>query len=263
MIIYQVDAFTSTPFSGNPAGVVPLQESYSDPLLLSIAWEINCSETAYYTKMKDGAFSLRWFTPVAEVELCGHATIATAHILWETGEVMHRAPITFRTLSGELLARWHDDWIIIDFPAERETAVETPPLLTRALGVQPLYVGKNRFDYLVELESEEAVRACQPDSILLRQLPCRGVCITSRSSSGEFDFLSRFFAPSLNIIEDPVTGSAHCCLGPYWQRKLGKDSLIAFQASPRGGVVKMTMQGDRVLLGGQAVTVLRGEMDFV
>ena len=195
------------------------------------------------------------------MELCGHATLASAHVLWEEGHLKSGDPARFHTRSGLLTANLDKGWIEMDFPAEPEVETEPPPLLAQALGgVKPAYVGKNRFDYLVEVESEETLRAMRPDFSLLRDIPTRGVIVTSRPSSAGFDFVSRFFAPRVGIDEDLVTGSAHCCLGPFWRHRLGKSDLVAYQASARGGVVRVRVRGDRTHLAGQAVTVLRREL---
>jgi PhzF family phenazine biosynthesis protein len=236
----------------------------------AVAREMNLSETAFVSP-RDGAgrpaageFDLRWFTPAVEVALCGHATLASAHVLWETGRVPPDRVIRFHTRSGVLTARRGEEreggWIELDFPAKPPVAAEAPAALVDALGTAPVWVGQNRMDYLLELESEEAVRKVDPDFRLLKSLPVRGVIVTARSRSPEFDFVSRFFAPGAGIDEDPVTGSAHCCLGPYWQGRLGKPDFLARQVSARGGVVRVGCRGQRVLLGGQAVTVLKGEL---
>ena len=257
--IIQVDAFTSTPFSGNPAAVCILKEAAGDVWMRNVAREMNLSETAFLYPHK-GEFSLRWFTPAVEVALCGHATLASAHVLWEDGHLESGQQAHFRTMSGLLTAERKGDWIELDFPAVRVEDADPPPGLIEALGLEARYVGKNKFDYLIEAESEEAVRKATPDFTRLRQVHARGVIITSRSDSPEFDFVSRFFAPGSGIDEDPVTGSAHCALGPYWGKHLQRREFVAYQASQRGGVVRVGMEGDRVKLGGQAVTVLRGEL---
>ncbi|MFQ5779037.1 MAG: PhzF family phenazine biosynthesis protein [Terriglobia bacterium] len=257
--ILHVDAFTSKPFAGNPAAICLLPEPRSEDWMRSVAGEMNLSETAFLLRQADG-FKLRWFTPKVEAELCGHATLASAHALWEWGELEAGAQARFHTRSGLLTAERKGDWIELNFPAEREQPAPAPPELARALGAQPTYVGKNRMDYLVEVESEEVVRALRPDFALLERVAARGVIVTSRSASSEFDFVSRFFGPQSGVPEDPVTGSAHCCLGPYWQKKLNKGEFVAYQASARGGLVRVRLEGDRVRLGGQAVTVLRGEL---
>ncbi len=259
MKIFQVDAFASKPFSGNPAAVCILAGSRPDEWMKNVAAEMNLSETAFLLQHEKG-FDLRWFTPTVEVDLCGHATLASAHILWEQGYLKLGEQARFHTRSGLLTADRKGEWIELNFPAEPEAAAQPPGELLEGLGVTPLYVGKNRMDYLVEVASEEELRALRPDLALLAKLPVRGIMVTSRSASKEYDFVSRFFGPAAGIGEDPVTGSAHCCLGPYWQKKLNKNEFLAYQASARGGVVKVRVEGERVCLGGQAVTVLEGEL---
>lgn len=256
--ITQVDAFTNRAFAGNPAAVCLLPAPRSESWMQNVAREMNLSETAFLVQQDDG-FNLRWFTPAVEVELCGHATLASAHVLWEEKHLRPDEPARFYTRSGLLTAERSGDWIELNFPAKREEPTTPPADLERALGVHAKYVGRNQFDYLVEVESEDLVRNMRPDFTLLRSIPVRGVIVTSRAQSPEFDFVSRFFAPSSGIDEDPVTGSAHCCLGPFWKTHLHKDEFVAYQASARGGMVRLRLQGDRVILGGQAVTVLRGE----
>lgn len=258
--IVQVDAFTATPFTGNPAAVCVLASSAGEPWMRAVAREMNLSETAFLHREDDG-YRLRWFTPTVEVALCGHATLAAAHVLWEDGHLPAGSVARFQTLSGPLTAARRDDWIEMDFPAKQVVPAAPPPELLAALGgEQVLSVGKNQFDYLVEFGSEAAVRALQPDHGRLRRLPVRGVIVTARSERPEFDFVSRFFAPGSGIDEDPVTGSAHAALGPYWAAKLGRAALTGYQASPRGGVVRVRPQGERVMLAGQAVTVMRAEL---
>lgn len=257
--IVQVDAFTATPFAGNPAAVCVLPQPREDHWMQEVAREMNLAETAFLTRQADG-FNLRWFTPVVEVDLCGHATLASAHALWETGELAPGELARFHTRSGLLLAERRGAWIEMDFPATPAEAASAPPGLLSALGVTAIYVGKNQFEYLVEVESEEIVRGIRPDFSRLLTVDARGVIVTSRASTQGYDFVSRYFAPHVGIPEDPVTGSAHCCLAPYWGSKLGKDQMVGYQASPRGGVVRVHPSGDRVFLGGQAVTVLRGEL---
>jgi PhzF family phenazine biosynthesis protein len=259
LAIFQVDAFTDKPFAGNPAAVCILPEPREARWMQSVAAEMNLSETAFLLKETDG-FNLRWFTPTTEVDLCGHATLASAHVLWEAGYLKPDQQARFWTRSGLLTAEREGDWMELDFPAEPENPATSPSGLARALGVAPRYVGKNRFDYLVEMDSEETVRNVKPDFGLLAEIPARGVIVTSRAITPGFDFVSRFFAPRAGINEDPVTGSAHCCLGPFWSTRLGKSEFLAYQASARGGVVRVRMGGQRVHLGGQAVTVLRGEL---
>jgi len=257
--IVQVDVFTSRPFTGNPAAVCVHQAPPTDQWMRDVAREMNLSETAFLTPRDDG-YNLRWFTPAVEVELCGHATIASAHVLWEDGHLPSGRQARFHTRSGLLLADRRGEWIELDFPAKVASPAEPPPDLLPALGVQAQFVARNQFDYLVEVESEETLRAMTPDFTALRKVPVRGVIVTARPSSTEFDFVSRFFAPAAGVDEDPVTGSAHCALGPYWAERLGKRQFTAWQASARGGVVRVRLSGDRVILGGQAVTVMRGEL---
>jgi PhzF family phenazine biosynthesis protein len=257
--IVQVDAFTSEPFAGNPAAVCVLPEPRDAAWMQLVAREMNLAETAFLDRAPDG-FNLRWFTPTVEVDLCGHATLASAHVLWETGQVEATEPIRFHTRSGVLTAVRRDDWIELDFPVTPEQPVEIPSALVEALGVLPRYVGRSRFDYLVELDSEEAVRHVRPDFGRLRAISARGIIVTSRSSTPGCDIVSRFFAPASGIDEDPVTGSSHSCLAHFWSSRLQKDRFVARQLSERGGLLKVQLDGDRVRLSGQAVTVLRGEL---
>jgi PhzF family phenazine biosynthesis protein len=255
--VVTVDAFTAHPFAGNPAAVCVLSAPKPDEWMRNVAREMNLSETAFLHPIEDG-YSLRWLTPSVEVALCGHATLASAHVLWEDGHIKHHYPARFNTKSGWLTCERRGDWIEMDFPAKKEEPAEAPPQLAEALGVDLKYVGKNQFDYLVEVADEATLRALNPNHHLLRQLPVRGIIATSASS--EYDFVSRFFAPGSGIDEDPVTGSAHTALAPYWGKKLGKTEMTGYQASARGGIVKVRLNGDRVILCGQAVTMLRGEL---
>lgn len=258
--IIQVDAFTNRPFAGNPAAVCVLPSPAPEDWMRNVAREMNLSETAFLVP-RDGSFHLRWLTPAVEVELCGHATVASAHVLWEDGHLPPGQQARFHTRSGLLLADRRGDWIELDFPAKLVAPAEAPAELLPALGVaHAAFVGKNVFDYLVEVDSEATLRALDPDHSMLRKLPVRGVIVTAPSASPEFDFVSRFFAPGSGVDEDPVTGSSHCALAPYWGRRLGKTSMTAFQASARGGVVRTRLAGDRVILGGQAVTVMTAEL---
>jgi PhzF family phenazine biosynthesis protein len=258
--IIQVDAFTNRPFAGNPAAVCVLPSSPPEDWMRNVAREMNLSETAFLTPAGDG-YRLRWFTPAVEVELCGHATVASAHVLWEDGHLLAGVQARFHTRSGLLTADKRGEWIELDFPATHAELAEAPAGLLEALGTEAQFVGKNRFDYLVRVASERILRGLTPDHTGLRKIPVRGVIVTARSETPEFDFVSRFFAPGSGVDEDPVTGSAHCALGPYWSKELGKEQLTAYQASARGGVVRVMVKGSRVLLGGQAVTVLRGELE--
>jgi len=257
--IYQVDSFTDKPFAGNPAGVCLLPEAKSEKWMQDVAREMNLAETAFLVKQTDG-YHLRWFTPAKEVDLCGHATLASAHILWETGQLPSNQEARFNTKSGLLTAKQNGKLIEMNFPATPDVPAELPPGLLQALGVKAKYAGKSRFDYLIEVESEDVVRGLNPDFGQIKKLPVRGVIVTSLASSSDYDVVSRFFAPAAGIDEDPVTGSAHCTLGPFWSKRLGKDSLVAYQASPRGGIVRVRTAGERVFLGGQAVKVLTCEL---
>jgi PhzF family phenazine biosynthesis protein len=258
--IVQVDAFTDRPFAGNPAGVCVLQTARPDQWMRDVAREMNLSETAFLVPQEDG-YHLRWLTPAVEVDLCGHATVASAHVLWEDGHLPPGKQARFHTRSGLLTADRSGEWIELNFPAKIAEAAEAPAGLLDGLGVaRACFVGRNAWDYLVEVDSEETLRGLTPDHTALRKIPVRGVIVTARPAPATFDFVSRFFAPGSGIDEDPVTGSAHTALGPYWAGKLGKKEFTAYQASARGGVVRVRLDGDRVILGGQAVTVMTGEL---
>ena len=260
--LFQVDAFTDTPFAGNPAAVCLLDHARDADWMQRVAREMNLSETAFLQRRGDG-FDLRWFTPTHEVDLCGHATLASAHVLWTEGWLESGETARFHTRSGELSARRRDRWIQMDFPADPPEDTALPDVLTEALDVAPLYGGRSARDYLVLVESEDAVRAVQPDMARLNECETRGVIVTAPAASGDYDFVSRFFAPQVGVPEDPVTGSAHCCLGPYWAQRLGKTALVGRQVSARGGTVKIQLDAPnapRVALSGQAVTVLRAEL---
>jgi len=255
-----VDAFTSEPFRGNPAGVVFLPKDREEKWMQSLASELKHSETAFLVEEGEG-YHLRWFTPYREVELCGHATLASAHALWETKRLGKDKEARFRTRSGILTAKNQGSGIEMDFPCEAAATVAAesiPAGLIDALGASAQFVGKNRMDYLLELEDEGAVRELKPDFRRLSATETRGIIVTAASRSTGYDFVSRFFAPAFGIDEDPVTGSAHCCLAPYWGGKLKKSELVGYQASARGGTVKVIARGDRVGLVGAAVTVFRG-----
>jgi PhzF family phenazine biosynthesis protein len=256
----QIDAFTAEPFTGNPAAVCVLPAPRDADWMQAVAREMNLSETAFLVGRDDGDFDLRWFTPAVEVELCGHATLASAHALWEEGHLPREATARFHTQSGVLTAERRDDWIELNFPATPDERTDAPAGLAQALGADPVYVGRSRFDLLVDVGDEHAVRRMTPDFGALRALPVRGVIVTSRASTTGLDFVSRFFAPASGIDEDPVTGSAHCCLTPYWHRKLGRSSFVARQVSSRAGVLRLQLDGDRVRLQGQAVTVMKGHL---
>jgi len=258
--IYQVDAFTDKPFFGNPAGVCVLTEQVTDEWMQKVAMEMNLSETAFLLK-QDNGYNLRWFTPTIEVDLCGHATLASTHILWEQNYLPENEEARFYTKSGLLTAKKIDNgWTELNFPSEPDNETISPKGLLESLGVQAKYVGKNRLDYIVEVSSEEEVRNLKPDFNTLGKIPCTGIIVTSISASKEYDFISRVFAPSVGINEDPVTGSAHCCLAPYWKKRLNKNQFIARQVSERGGILTVRLEDDRVYIGGQAVTVLKAEL---
>lgn len=258
---FQVDAFTIQPFKGNPAAVCLLNEPKEDEWLQQVAREMNVSETAFLIKREEG-YSLRWFTPVAEVDLCGHATLASAHTLWENGFLNEEKEARFITKSGLLTAKQtSNNWIELNFPAEPVMETVAPPGLLEGLGLGEVkFVGKNRMDYLVEAETEEEVKSLRPNWTLLEELGGRGIIVTSQSLGNSYDFISRAFFPAIGINEDPVTGSAHCGLGPYWETQLNKSNFYAYQASQRGGNLKVHVRDDRVLLSGQAVTVMKGDV---
>jgi PhzF family phenazine biosynthesis protein len=255
--LFHVDAFTDRPFAGNPAAVCLLPSWKEDRWLQGIAAEMNLSETAFLVKQRDH-FDLRWFTPKLEVDLCGHATLASAHVLWTRGQAGDE--IRFSTKSGVLRAIRRADHIDLDFPLKPEEPAPAPPGLLEALGVHAEYVGKNQFDYLVHVEPEAALRRISPDFKRLAAVPVRGIIVTSRSSDPRFDFVSRFFAPGSGVDEDPVTGSAHCCLGAFWRTRLGRSEFVAYQASARGGVVKVRVTNERAFLGGSALIVAEGRL---
>jgi PhzF family phenazine biosynthesis protein len=225
----------------------------------AVAAELRQPATAFVWA-DGGAFGLRWFVAAAELTLCGHGTMAAAHVLWEAGRLLVDAPAHFETVSGQLVARRDGDLIALDFPAERARPVAPPPHLLEALGVEPRAVTRGSLDYLVELGSEDEIRAVSPDFARLRQVETRGVIVTAPARTGEYDCVSRFFAPRFGLDEDAVTGSAHCAIGPYWAERLGQTMLRAYQASARGGVLRVKVDGSRVELAGRALTVLRGEL---
>jgi PhzF family phenazine biosynthesis protein len=259
--IFQVDSFTNHPFAGNPAGVCLLERAAAEDWMQKFAAEMNLSETAFLVP-RDRRFDLRWFTPTTEVELCGHATLASAHILWETGVLAADSPAIFETLSGTLTAVKLHENIKLDFPSKPPESVASDPGISSALAVDALFIGKSNLDYFIEIKSESQLRSLQPDLSALKKLDLRGVIVTALSNEPQYDFISRFFAPGAGINEDPVTGSAHCCLAPYWGQKLGKSKMLGYQASLRGGAVQVELQGDRVQLGGEAVTVFSGTLNI-
>ncbi|MEI6246874.1 MAG: PhzF family phenazine biosynthesis protein [Acidobacteriota bacterium] len=260
--LLQIDAFTSEAFRGNPAAVCLLDAPRADDWMQKVAAEMNLSETAFVEPRADG-FNLRWFTPIAEVTLCGHATLAAAHALWETGRLPLTELARFHTRSGLLTARHDGNWIELNFPVVAPEPVTPPVGLLEGLGLTPnevRYVGRGGTDYLVEVDTEATVRDLHPDFQRLVGVECRGVTVTAASVDGACDFVSRFFAPKVGVNEDPVTGSAHCRLVPYWSARLGRVEMLAHQVSARGGVLLVKLDGDRVRMGGQAVTIVRGEL---
>ena len=266
--IIQVDAFTDRPFGGNPAAVCVLDGPRDDVWMQHVAREMNLSETAFLYREAGGrpdptssTFRLRWFTPAVEVDLCGHATLATAHVLWTEGHIAVASPATFETKSGRVVAEQRDGWITLDFPSLplNPEPVDTDPFV-EALGAPIVFAARTRFDLLAQVETEAILRALKPDFGRIAALRVRGLIVTARASTEGFDFVSRFFAPSVGIDEDPVCGSAHCSMGPFWRDRLGKTDMLAYQASLRGGVIRVGVRGDRVKLGGQAVSVLKCEL---
>jgi PhzF family phenazine biosynthesis protein len=257
--IWQVDAFTDRPFSGNPAAVCFLDEDRESFWMQSVAAEMNLSETAFVRRIADG-FQLRWFTPKVEVDLCGHATLASAFALWEAGLAQANEAIRFHTRSGVLMASRDGNRILLDFPAAPVSESVAAAGLLEALDVTSIFIGKTAFDtYLIEV-SPTAVRSLRPDFPELVKVPIHGVIVTAVSDDPRFDFISRFFAPGAGIDEDPVTGAAHCSLAPYWSKRLDKTEMVGFQASARGGIVHVRLLGERVILGGQAVLVFKGDL---
>ncbi len=255
--IIQVDAFTDKPFGGNPAAVCIMNAPADETWMQNVAMEMNLAETAFLHPENSG-YRLRWFTPNVEVELCGHATLASAHALWETGKLPPGEEARFHTLSGLLTARQEIGGIFMDFPATIAEECEIPDQMETIIGVRPIWVGRSKFDYLVVIDKEDDLRRMTPDMVAMGNIETRGIIVTARGT--DYDFVSRAFFPRLNINEDPVTGSAHCTLTPYWREVLGKDEMLAYQASARGGEVLVRQAGDRVILGGQAVTVMVGEL---
>jgi len=257
--LYLVDSFTNKAFAGNPAGVVMLDAPQSDHWMQRVAAEVNQAETAFLVSQQDG-FDLRWFTPTVEVDLCGHATLGSAHILWEEGYLPRTQEARFHTRSGILKATPDGEWITLDFPATPPEPCEIPDGLFRSLGLTSGSVLRSKFDYLVSIESADQVRRLAPDLAGVRKIPSRGVIVTAVSDRPDADFISRFFAPQFGVDEDPVTGSAHCALAPYWAERLGRKRLTGYQASLRGGFVRVEHAGDRVLLSGTAVTIYKATL---
>jgi PhzF family phenazine biosynthesis protein len=259
--IVQVDAFTDEPFRGNPAAVCLLREEATPEWMQAVAAEMNLSETAFVRRRAEGGFAIRWFTPTVEVPLCGHATLASAHAIWEEGLVSREQPITFHAHSGELAARREGHWICLNFPALPVQPADVPAGLAEALGCELRSVHRNRFGhYLVDADAAQIVRELRPDVAQLTNVGVGACIVTAPNQSGPSDFVSRVFVPEMGIAEDPVTGAAHCSLGPYWAERLGKTELVGHQVSKRGGIVRVRVLGDRVDLLGQGVTILRGEL---
>jgi len=258
-LIYHVDTFTTERFRGNPAAVCVLQEPREIAWMQCVAQEMNLSETAFAWP-EEGGFRLHFFTTTTEVKLSGHAALAAAHILWQLDRARSTERLQLQTRLGPLTAVHCGTWIELDLPADPPEPMAPIPALVQALGAYPCYLGRSRVDALYVIDSEKDLRALEPDLDALRKLPFRGICVSCRSEDPRYDFLSRFFAPASGIDEDPVTGSAHCTLGPYWGERLGKTDMVAFQASSRGGTIRLKLDGDRVILKGEAVTVLRGDL---
>lgn len=259
--LFQVDSFTEQPFRGNPAGVCLLESEERDAeWMQNVATEMNLSETAFLKPRSESGYDLRWFTPVAEVDLCGHATLASAHILWTTGACATDRAIEFETRSGKLITRLTDEGIQMDFPTQASEPAQPPEGLVESLGFSPLCVQRNATDYLLEIQDEKSLLNVEPNFSQLKKVEARGVIVTAPSDREGVDFVSRFFAPAHDIDEDPVTGSAHCCLAPFWSKRFERSELTGYQASARGGLVRVVDQGDRILLTGKAVTVFRGEL---
>jgi PhzF family phenazine biosynthesis protein len=258
--LFQVDAFSAEPFRGNPAAVCLLDAAVEASWMQAIAAEMNLAETAFVVPRADG-YDLRWFTPACEVDLCGHATLASAHVLWSTGRLAPGATARFLTKSGWLSAAQQGDLTELDFPATPPTdAPEAAAALAEAIGADVRWTGRSAFDLMARVDVAATVRRLTPDMPKVQAFPVRGVIVTAPGDDGRHDFVSRFFGPQSGVPEDPVTGSAHCALAPYWSAELGRDTLLGYQASPRGGSVRTRLSGDRVLLGGRAVTVFTGTL---
>lgn len=257
--LWIIDAFADAPFSGNPAAVCMLPGHRPDSWHHALAGEMNQAETAFLSR-KEGDWGLRWFTPRVEVDLCGHATLASAHFLWESGRLQRTTTARFHTRSGVLTAESDGDWIVLDFPETMPAEAPAPDGLAAAIGATPVWVGRSPFDVVVRLENADTVRSLTPDLGAISTIEARGVIVTAEGDARGVDFISRFFAPRVGVPEDPVTGSAHCALAPYWAKQLGRQALTGYQASPRGGIVRVETRGSRVMLAGKARTVVRGEL---
>lgn len=262
MRIYQADAFTDCLFKGNPAAICILEEDYDDVVLQSIAMEMNLSETAFIKQVSHNEFNLRWFTPKVEVSLCGHATLASAHILWENKIVEKNNIISFNTLSGNLIAKKKDDWIELDFPKGNLEKSNGDEFLLNAFSILPQNIYEDDIVYLLEFNDEKEISLLDPDFNVLKKARKEEIIVTSKSNSVKYDFVSRFFGPAIGVNEDPVTGSAHCYLAPYWIKKLNKDEVLGFQFSNRTGYVKCRLKENRVILQGKVKTVFSGAMEI-
>lgn len=260
MIVHEIHAFTAPGYRGNPAGVCLVSSGFTEKDMQSVARQMGLSETAFLVAEGPNRFHLRWFTPTTEVALCGHATLASAHWLWESGNASRQEPIEFMTMSGLLVTRPEGSVILMDFPAKPPVYTSLFDDLMTALKLKPVFTGRSVFDLMVVVKTEAEVRSFVPDLEAIRQSGVRGLILTAPSGSAEYDFVSRFFAPAAGVDEDPVTGSAHCTLGPYWMTLLAKNPVTGLQVSERGGVVKVRIHGDRVDLIGSAITA--GQRDI-
>jgi PhzF family phenazine biosynthesis protein len=263
--LYQVDAFANAPFAGNPAAVCLLPTPQPPAWYQNVAAEMNLSETAFLHAQPDGSYRVRWFTPTHEVALCGHATLASAHVLWTEGLLASDAPARFKTESGPLTAQRDGEWITMDFPTDPVTPTEPPSFLLEGLGLSdPVFSGHSERDYFLHCSTAATVHRIDPDMTALAEIDRRGVIVTAPADTDEADFVSRFFAPGVGVPEDPVTGSAHCALGPYWADHTGRTTLVGRQVSDRGGTVRVNLDApdaDRLTLSGQATIVFRGRLD--
>lgn len=262
MKIYQIDTFTDVAFKGNAAAVCILEKDYDDLVLKNIAMEMNLSETAFLKQVSDNEFNLRWFTPEIEVSLCGHGTLASAHLLWENGMVGKKDVIYFNTLSGTLTSKKKEEWIELDMPKGTLRKSDGDRFLLDSLEISPKHIYEDEIVYLLEFSSEEEIIELKPDFNLLKKARKEEIIVTSISSNQNYDFVSRFFGPAIGVDEDPVTGSAHCYLAPYWMERLNKNDVLGFQASKRTGYVKCKSKGNRVLIQGKAKMILQGTLEI-
>jgi len=258
---YIVDAFSDNVFGGNPAGVIVSNTNVEKLVVQKIANELGLGEIAFLV-ISTNQVNIRWFTPSLEINLCGHATLASAHVLWENEYVAKEKDICFSSNSGNINAKYEDGWIELDFPSDFPTPIESSPIIEKALGLTPLYTGKTKTDFFVVLNSEEDVLSLAPNIPLIASLPSEGLIVTSSSTNKEYDFVSRVFAPNCGLDEDPVCGLAHSALGAYWSNKIGRDVLRACQLSSRGGFIKVKIVNDRAYISGQAKTFLKGNIQI-